>query len=113
MITEVKEENSLYKVIIDKPIHIREIIKFILLMILIFILIGLIMIAKNSIAIIKEYRVYEQYEAQLVALQKQEEERVAQIERKRQEKIPKLTQEREKQFRKYLSFRKEKSIFNV
>lgn len=112
MITEVKEENSLYKVIIDKPIHIREIIKFILLMILIFILIGLIMIAKNSIAIIKEYRVYEQYEAQLVALQKQE-ERVAQIERKRQEKIPKLTQEREKQFRKYLSFRKEKSIFNI
>ena len=54
------------------------------------------MIAKNSIAIIKQYKIYEQYEMQLAVLQKQEKEKVAKIEKEKQEKIPKLTQERKK-----------------
>lgn len=72
--------------------------KIIILILMIIVIIGLIMIAQNSIEIVKRHKVYEQYEAQIIALKKQEEDRKAEIEREqeriRQEKIPKLTEER-------------------
>lgn len=95
----VREENnySLYQVVsIDKQFHIRIAIIILLLMIMI----GLLMIAKNSIEIIDEYKIYQQYEAQLLALQKQEEDKQVEIAKRRQiiEQTKKiiLTQERKK-----------------
>ena len=63
---------------------------------LIIIVIGLIMIVKNSIIVIREYNIYEQYENQLLALERQEEDNHKQEEKNKQEKIPKLTQERKR-----------------
>lgn len=103
---------NIYLTTVQKQTRTKEIVTTIIVILLIFILIGLIMIAKNSINIISEYKIYEQYEIQVAVLQKQEQERQAKIEKKKQEKMPKLTQERKRQYRKYLSFRNEKGIFN-
>ena len=54
------------------------------------------MIAKNSMMIIQQSKIFEQYKTQLMVLQKQEEERKAEIERRIQEKMPKLTQARKR-----------------
>lgn len=112
MLIDENNNYNIYMTLADKQLNTKEIVTTVILILLVFILIGLIMIAKNSISIISEYKIYEQYETQLAVLQKQEEERLAEIERKRQEKIPKLTQERKKQYREYLSFRNEESLFN-
>lgn len=79
----VREGNnySLYQVVsIDKQFNIRIAIIIILLMIMI----GLLLIAKNSIEIIDQYKIYQQYEAQLLALQKQEEDKQVEIEKRKQ-----------------------------
>ena len=99
---------NIYLTTVQKQTRTKEIVTTIIVIFLI----GLIMIAKNSINIISEYKIYEQYEIQVAVLQKQEQERQAKIEKKKQEKMPKLTQERKRQYRKYLSFRNEKGIFN-
>lgn len=112
MIIEGNQNGNIYMATIDNQLTKKEIVITAMFILLVFILIGLIMIAKNSINIISEYKVYEQYVTQLAVLQKQEQERLAEIERKKQEKMPKLTQERKKQYRKYLSFRNQKSISN-
>jgi biopolymer transport protein ExbB/TolQ len=102
----IKEDNynyDIYKIATKEPIDIKKII---ILVLMIVIVICLIMIAKNSLVLINQQKIYKQYEAQLIALQKQEEEKQAEEEKIRQEKIPKLTQERQNKHGKYLSFRK-------
>lgn len=95
----LREENnySIYQVSIGKQFHMKEIA---ILVVLIMVVIGLVIIAKNSIEIIDEYQIYQQYEAQLLALQKQEEEKQVEIEKRKQaiekSKKPVLTQERKK-----------------
>lgn len=106
------EDYNTYMTTVPKKITTKEIVTTVITILLIFILIGLIMITKNSIGIISEYKIYEQYETQVAVLQKQEQARRAKIEKKKQEKIPKLTQERKRQDRKYLPCRYEKSIFD-
>ncbi len=90
--------------------------KIIILILMIMVIIGLIMIARNSMEIINRHKVYEQYEAQLIALKKQEEDKKAEIEKEqeriRQEKIPKLTDKRKRKHGEHLSFRNQKSFFN-
>lgn len=112
----VREGNnySLYQIVsIDKQFNIRIVIIILLLIIMI----GLFMIVKNSIEIIDEYKIYQQYEAQLLALQKQEEDKQVEIGKRKQaieqSKKPVLTQERKRADRKYLSFRHQKSISNL
>ncbi len=111
MVRDGKDNYNIYKITPDKQIDITKIVITILLVVLV---IGLILIAKNSIELINQHKVYEQYETQLVALQKQEEEKQAKIEaeqeRIRQERIPQLTEERKKQYEKSLSLRNQKSI---
>ncbi len=108
------EDYNTYMTTVPKKITTKEIVTTVITILLIFILIGLIMITKNSIGIISEYKIYEQYETQVAVLQKQEQARQAKtkIEKKKQEKLPKLTQERKRQDRKYLSCRNQKSIFD-
>ena len=93
MIRDEVKNNYIYDIQKNKKI-IR--IKILILVIMFFILIALILIARNSIIAINEYKVYKEYQNQLVAMQKQEEEKQAQIEKEkeriRQERIPKLTQ---------------------
>ncbi len=93
MIRDEVKNNYIYDIQKDKKI-IR--IKILILIIMFCILIALILIARNSIIAINEYKVYKEYQNQLVAMQKQEEEKQAQIEKEkeriRQERIPKLTQ---------------------
>ncbi len=96
MIIDGNQNGNIYIATIDNQLTKKEIVITAMFILLFFILIGLIMIAKNSIAIIKQYKIYEQYEMQLAVLQKQEKEKVAKIEKEKQEKIPKLTQERKK-----------------
>ncbi len=87
--------NNIYQITTKSQLDIKKII---ILILMIIVIIGLIMIAQNSMEIIARNKVYEQYEAQLIALKKQEEDRKTEIEREkeriRQEKIPKLTQKR-------------------
>ena len=82
-----------YQLVVRRKINKKKVIVLIFLLIT---LIGLIIILKNSIEIINEYKVYEQYEEQLAILKKKEEEKQEEIkkeqERIRQERIPKLTQ---------------------
>lgn len=92
----IKEENEcydIYKIDIKNQLNIKKII---LILLIILVLIGLIMLAEKSAEIIKQHKVYKQYEAQAIALQKQEEYEQAKIEKQkekmRQERIPKLTQ---------------------
>lgn len=100
------DEQGAYEIMVVKQI---DITKRVILIFLVIVVIGLVLIAKNSIKLINQYKLYEQYEAQLISLQKQEEDKQAQIEamqeRIRQERIPKLTEERKKQYEKHLSFR--------
>lgn len=112
----IKDENDgydIYKITPDKQLNIKKIIIIVLLVVIV---IGLILTMKNSIELINQHKIYEQYEAQLAALQKQEEDKQAEIEREkekiRQERIPNLTQQRKKQYGKPLSFRNQKSIPN-
>ncbi len=104
-------EHGAYEIMVVKQIDITKIVILILLVIAV---IGLTLIAKDSIKLINQHKVYEQYEAQLISLQKQEEDKQAEMEAKqekiRQERIPQLTEERKKQYEKHLSFRNQKSI---
>lgn len=84
-------KDEIYQMIVIKE-HLN-IKKVVLLVLIVIVIIELVFVAKNSIIIISQHKVYEQYEAQLVALAKQEEYQKEQLEKKRQEKIPKLTQE--------------------
>lgn len=113
MLVEGNQNGNMYMATIDNQLTKKEVVITAIFILLVFILIGLIMITKNSINIISEYKIYKQYETQLAVLQKQEEERLAEIEKTKQEKMPKLTQERKKQYTKYLSCRNQKSILNV
>lgn len=84
-------KDKIYKITInEKQINTKKIV---ILVLIILLAIGLIMVARNSITIIEQNKVYKQYEAQLVVLARQEEENKAEIERKRQERIPQLTQQ--------------------
>lgn len=93
MVIDRNDNCGLYMITIDKKTDTKKIIVLILLLL---VLISLIVIAKNSIEVINQYEVFEQYEAQLMALQKQDEDRKIKIEEKKQEKNPKLTQERKR-----------------
>lgn len=84
-------KDKIYKITIDEK-HLNT-KKIAILLLIVIVVVGLIMIAKNSIEVIKQHKVYEQYEAQLATLAKQEENRQAEIEGKKQERTPKLTQE--------------------
>ena len=72
--------------------------KVALTVLLLIIVIVLIFIVKNSMDAINQYRVYQEYQAQLVKIQEEEQRKQAEIEaekeRIRQERIPKLTQTR-------------------
>ena len=69
--------------------------KIAILILLIIVAIGLILVARNAIEMIKQHKVYKQYEAQLVTLAKQEEAEKVAIEEPevKEEKMPKLTEE--------------------
>ena len=111
MVRDGKNDYDIYKIKNDKQL---DITKIVIIILLVGVVIGLILIAKNSISLINKHKAYEQYEAQLTALQKQKEEEQAKIEAEkekiRQERIPQLTEERKKQYGKPLSFRNQKSI---
>lgn len=96
----VRDGNEIYdicKIKTERQINIKRIL---IMLLIILVVIGLIIIAKNSIKIIKQHKVYEQYEAQLIALKEQEEKKQIEIEREqeriRQERNPQLTQERQR-----------------
>lgn len=95
MVIDRNDNYSLYMITTDKRSDTKKIVVLVLLLL---VLIGLIIIAKNSIEVINQHKIYEQYEAQLMALQKHEEDRKIQIEKKKQEKKPiiTLTQERKR-----------------
>ncbi len=79
--------------------------KVILLVLLLIVTLVLIMLAKNSVEIIKQSKIYEQYEAQMIALAKQEEDKLAKEqkeEKEKKEKLPQLTQDRKRRDKKYL-----------
>lgn len=85
----VKDE--IYKITIkDEHINIKKVAIIILI---IGVIMGLIVVSKNIVEIIKQHKVFKQYESQLIALNKEEEDKQAQIAKKQQEKIPKLTEE--------------------
>lgn len=87
-------KDDIYKITINEK-HLNT-KKVGILVLMIIVAIGLIMIAKNSIEVIKQHKVYEQYEGQLAALDKQKEDKQIQNEENKQEKqakIPKVTQE--------------------
>ncbi len=76
--------------ITEKHINTKKIAILVLLFIL---AMGLILVGKNAVEIMKTHKVYEQYEAQMSALARSEEKKQIEIEEKKQEKIPQLTQE--------------------
>ena len=102
-------EKNIYQMEMEKKPKIN-ILKLATIILIIVVLIGIIMIAKNSIKIINQHKIYEQYQAQLEALQKEKEEKQYKIEKEkekiRQSRIPKLTQERKKKYGKHISCRK-------
>lgn len=104
MVKNEQEDANVYQLTtIDnyKKINIKKVA----IMILIFIIVIMLMvITSRATYIIKQTKMYEQYEAQLAALKVQEEQRLAELEKIRQSKIPKLTQTRKRQFSKYLPF---------
>lgn len=106
-------EIDIYRINTHQKINKRKIL---IIIVCIFILICLTLIIKHSITIINGYKVYKQYEIQLQSITYQEQQKQAEIEaekeRKRQEKIPKLTDTRKIKYRKHISFRYKKSIFN-
>lgn len=97
MVRDGNYKDNIYKINIKEHLDSK---KTMLLVFMIAVLIGLIMVAEKSLEIVKQHKVYEQYEAQLIALKKQEEDRKAEIEREkeriRQERIPQLTQKRKR-----------------
>ncbi len=96
----VRDESSyedIYLVRTKKQLNIKKVI---IVIILILTVIGLIITVQNVTEIIKQHKVYEQYEAQILALKKQEEDKLAQIEKRKQEKMPKLTEEGRKNIEK-------------
>lgn len=105
MLEHEKSSSNMYITTINNQLDIQKICIIILIII---VTIGLIMVTKNSVEIMKQHKVYEQYEAQVIALKKQEEDKKAAIEREkekiREEKTPKLTQKRKRQYGKHLSF---------
>lgn len=68
----------------------------ILAVLTIVVVILLILVAKNANEIIKQERIYRQYEAQIIALAKQEQDKQMEIEKSKQERLPKLTRRRKK-----------------
>lgn len=111
------DDDDIYKINIKEHLDIKKIV---ILILMIVVVIGLSMVAKKSIEIMNQHKVYKQYEAQLATLKKQEEDKQVkqeeikkEQERIRQERTPKLTQERKKQYGKHISFRNQKSIFNL
>lgn len=94
MIKEGNDNYGIYQITIYKQSNTKKIV---ILNLLVIVLIILIMIAKNSIEIINQYKIYQQYETQLLALQKQEEDKQVKIRKKQEEmkqnRIPQLTQE--------------------
>lgn len=88
----VNDEEGIKYIKIKRKVNKKKLIIITLLLIL---LLLIVIIIFNSINITKQYKVYKQYEAQIQAIQQQEEARQKkieeEIERKRQEKIPKLT----------------------
>lgn len=90
MVRDEKSKEEVYLISTQKQLNIKKIA---ILALTIITIIGLSIIIRNSAEIIKQHKVYEQYEAQMVALKKQEEDKLAEIEKKRQEKIPKLTEQ--------------------
>lgn len=84
-------KDDIYKITINEK-HLNT-KKVAILVLMVIVAIGLIMIAKNSVEVVKQHKVYEQYEGQLVALDKQKEDKQIENQEKKQEKIPKLTQE--------------------
>ena len=97
MVRDGNDKDNIYKINIKEHLDSKKIM---LLVFMIAVLIGLIMVAEKSLEIVKQHKVYEQYEVQLIALKKQEEDRKAEIEREkeriRQERIPQLTQKRKR-----------------
>ncbi len=91
MVKDKEDDMDIYKISINVPINKKKII---IMFFIFLIIIGLFIIAENSINLIKQHKVYEQYQAQLATLQQQEKEKQIELEKKRQEKIPKLTQQR-------------------
>lgn len=91
MVKDKENNMDIYKISINVPINKKKII---IMFFIFLIIIGLFIIVENSINLIKQHKVYEQYQAQLATLQQQEKEKQIELEKKRQEKIPKLTQQR-------------------
>lgn len=97
MIEENNEELDIYKIDTHEKLNIKKII---ILVLCILILLCLILITKNIIKTINGHKVFKQYEAQLQAIQYQEEQKRAEeiakaeeLEKKRLAKLPKLTEE--------------------
>lgn len=88
--------------------------KIVILLLLVMVAIGFILVAKNEIESIKQHKVYEQYEAQLASLAKQEEikQKEVEVEKEKKQKIPTLTRRRKKQHRNHIPFRNQKSFLN-
>lgn len=114
MLIDRNGKYNVYQITTKSQLDVKKII---ILILMIIVIIGLIMIAGNSMEIVTRNKVYKQYEAQLIALKKQEEDRKAEIERERerirQEKIPKLTEKRKGKYGKYLSLRNQESFFDL
>lgn len=97
MIEENNEELDIYKIDTHEKLNIKKII---ILVLCILILLCLILIIENIIKTINGHKVFKQYEAQLQAIQYQEEQKKAEeiakaeeLEKKRLAKLPKLTEE--------------------
>ncbi len=94
MVKDETENVDIYQLTtVEKKLNVKKVIIIILIIV---ILIMLLFITKRATYIIKQHKVYEQYEAQLAALKLQEEQRLAELEKIRQAKIPKLTQTRKR-----------------
>lgn len=90
MVRDEESKEEIYLVTTEKQLNRKKVG---IIIIIIVTLIALILTTNNIGKIIKQHKVYEQYEAQILVLKKQEEDKLAQIEKKKQEKMPKLTQE--------------------
>ena len=74
MLKDRKYDYDIYKITTKEQLDVKKIGILILLAIVV---ICLVIIVKNSIELINQHKVYKQYEAQLLALQKQEEDKQA------------------------------------
>lgn len=103
MVNDDEYQVNIYKLNVNQKLDKRKIL-IIILIILSFLC--MILTGNYITKIVKEYKVYKQYEAQLNSIQHQEEEKKIKIseeaERQRQERIPKLTEVRKKKHGKYL-----------